>query len=189
MAAIAFGMGWLWTGLILALITGPLHGVDGKLARTRVEFSKWGDVAHLVDKLLEYGWYLTMAGYFALAGHSALPWAIAALITLPAIFKALQDEFFRRLTGVQLDDAGHVERRIRLFAGRRNTFLWTLFGFAIFGLWFEGFIAVATYSVITAGITQWRFYKRLSRYARQHGDLIAANYAATAYTFLLPTRV
>ena len=31
---VAFAMGWLWTGLILALITGPLDGVDGKLART-----------------------------------------------------------------------------------------------------------------------------------------------------------
>lgn len=188
-AGIAFGMGWLWTGLILALVTGPLHGVDGKLARTRVEFSRWRGISDIVDKLLQCGWYLTLAVHFSLARHSALPWAIAALIILPAISKAVQDDLFRRLAGLPLDDAGDFERRIRLFAGGRNTFLWTWLGFAIFGLWFEGFIALATYSVITTGLTQWRFCKQLSSHGRRNGDLIAANYAATAYTFLPPTRV
>ena len=188
-AGIAFGMGWLWTGLILGLITGLLNGVDGKLARIRVEYSKCGDHEHLVGKLLEYGWYLMIAGHFSFARQSMLPWAIAALIILPAISEAVQGQFFRKLTGIQLDDAGDVERRIRLFAGRRNTFLWTWLVFAIFGLWFEGFVALASYSVITTGIVQWRFYRRLSEYAREQGDRIAANYAATAYTFLPRKRV
>nr|WP_310525091.1 CDP-alcohol phosphatidyltransferase family protein [Polymorphobacter sp.] len=183
-AAAAFATGWLWTGLILALITGPLDGVDGKLARTRVEFSKWGDLEHLVDKILEYLWYLCVAWYFSQTMGSALPWAIAALIILPAIAEAVQGEFFRRLTGIQLDDAGDVERRIRLFAGRRNTFLWTWLPMAALGLWFEGFVTLAIYSVATAGVAQWRFYKRLSAYGRNHGERIAANYVATGYTFL-----
>lgn len=183
-AGVAFATGWLWTGLILALVTGPLDGVDGKLARTRVEFSKWGDLEHLIDKLLEYGWYLAVAWHFAQTRASMLAFAIAALIILPAIVEAVQGEFFRRITGIQLDDAGTVERRLRLFAGRRNTFLWTWVPFAAFGLWFEGFVSIAVYSVATTGIAQWRFYKRLSQYGRQHGDRIAANYQATSYTFL-----
>jgi phosphatidylglycerophosphate synthase len=181
---VAFALGWLWTGLILALITGPLDGVDGKLARTRCEYSRWGDLEHLLDKVLEYGWYLCVAWYFSNARGSALPWAIAALIILPAIAEAVQGEFFRRLTGVQLDDAGDIERRIRLVAGRRNTFLWTWLGFAAFGLWFEGFVGLAIYSILTTATAQWRFYKRLSAYARDHGNKIAINYAATAYSFL-----
>ncbi len=185
-ALAAFAAGWLWTGLILALITGPLDGVDGKLARTRVEFSKWGDLEHLVDKLLEYGWYLAIAWHFYVARDSALPLAVAILIIAPAIVEAVQGEFFRRITGIQLDDAGEPERWIRLVAGRRNTFLWTWAGFAAFGLWFEGFVALAVYSVVTTGIAQWRFYKRLSAYGREHGDRIAANYSATGYTFLPP---
>lgn len=183
-AGAAFATGWLWIGLILALVTGPLDGVDGKLARTRVEFSKWGDLEHLLDKLLEYGWYLAVAWHFAQTRASMLAFAIAALIILPAIVEAVQGEFFRRITGIQLDDAGTVERRLRLFAGRRNTFLWTWVPFAALGLWFEGFVSIAVYSVVTTGIAQWRFYKRLSQYGRQHGDRIAANYQATSYTFL-----
>ncbi|MFZ4109444.1 MAG: CDP-alcohol phosphatidyltransferase family protein [Polymorphobacter sp.] len=188
-AAIAFGAGWLWTGLILALVTGPLDGVDGKLARTKVEFSKWGDLEHLLDKILEYTWFLCVAWFFSGERGTAMPWAVAALIILPAIAESVQGEFFRRLTGAQLDDAGDAERRIRLFAGRRNTFLWTWTGCALFGLWFEGFVLLAVYSVVTTGVAQWRFYKRLSAYARAHGDRIAANYAATAYTFLPRTNL
>src|SRR5690606_1225293 len=36
----AFAGGWLWAGLVLMLLNGPLDGVDGKLARTRLEFSR-----------------------------------------------------------------------------------------------------------------------------------------------------
>lgn len=186
-AGVAFAAGWLWTGLILALITGPLDGVDGKLARTRCEYSKWGDYEHLVDKVLEYGWYLCIAWHFSKVQGSALPWAIAALIILPAVAEAVQGEFFRRMTGIQLDDAGETERRIRLVAGRRNTFLWTWLPFAAFGLWFQGFIMLALYSVVTTAVAQWRFYKRLSAYGRRHGHKIAINYDSTAYTFLPPT--
>jgi phosphatidylglycerophosphate synthase len=183
-AGIAFAYGWLWTGLILALITGPLDGVDGKLARTRIEFSKWGDLEHLLDKLLEYGWYLAIAGHFAHVQGSALPWAIAALIILPALAEAVQGEVFRRLTGVQLDDVGEAERRIRLFSGRRNTFLWSWLPFAAFGAWFAGFVMIAVYSVVTTAVAQWRFYTRLVEYGRDHGQEIAANLAATGYDFL-----
>jgi phosphatidylglycerophosphate synthase len=183
-AGVAFAYGWLWTGLILALITGPLDGVDGKLARTRIEFSKWGDLEHLLDKILEYGWYLAIAGHFAAVQGSALPWAVAALIILPALAEAVQGEFFRRLTGIQLDDAGDVERRIRVFAGRRNTFLWTLLPFAALGLWFAGFVMIAVYSVLTTIVAQWRFYTRLAAYGRDHGGEIAANLKATGYDFL-----
>ena len=187
-AAVAFAAGWLWTGLVLALITGPLDGVDGKLARTRVEFSRFGDLEHLLDKALEYGWYLCAAGYFAATMQSYLPWACAALIILPALCEAVQGEFFRRFTGIQLDDAGPVERGIRIIAGRRNTFLWTWLPFAAFGYWFEGFVVLACYSVVTTGVAQWRFYHRVAAFGRAHSATIDGNFRATGYHFL-PSRI
>lgn len=188
-AGIAFAQGALWWGLALALVTGPLDGVDGKLARTRIEFSKWGDLEHLLDKLLEYGWYLAIAGHFAAVSGSALPWAVAALIILPALAEAVQGEVFRRLTGGQLDDAGPLERRLRLISGRRNTFLWTWAGFAAVGEWFAGFVMIAAYSILTTAVAQWRFYARLTAYGRDHGATIAANLKATGYDFLPPSGV
>jgi phosphatidylglycerophosphate synthase len=185
-AGFAFAHGLMWLGLVLALVTGPLDGVDGKLARTRVEFSKWGDLEHVLDKLLEYGWYLCIAGHFAAATGGALPWAIAALIILPALVEAVQGEVFRRMTRIQLDDAGQPERMIRMFAGRRNTFLWTWLPVAAMGYWFEGFVTLSVYSVLTTVVAQWRFYKRLAAYGRDHGAMIAANLRATGYQFLPP---
>jgi phosphatidylglycerophosphate synthase len=190
-AGVALANGALWWGLVLALVCGPLDGVDGKLARARIEFSRWGDLEHVLDKVLEYSWYLCAAFWFSQGLGSALPWAIAALIIVPALAEAAQGEFYRRMTGVQLDDAGGFERGFRLIAGRRNTFLWTWFGMAAFGLWFEGFALLAAYSVLTTAVAQWRFYTRLSAFARAGDDRVQANYAATRYDFLakpsLPT--
>ncbi|WP_188946000.1 CDP-alcohol phosphatidyltransferase family protein, partial [Polymorphobacter multimanifer] len=183
-AGLAFASGALWWGLGLALLCGPLDGVDGKLARTRIEFSRWGDLEHALDKVLEYGWYLCVAYWFASTRGTGLPWAVAALIILPALAEAVQGEFYRRLTGLQLDDSGRFERTARLVAGRRNTFLWTWAIFAVFGHWFEGFVAIAIYSILTTAVAQWRFYKRLGAFAQTGDARVRENIAATRYDFL-----
>ena len=182
-AGVAFAYGWLWTGLVLALISGPLDGVDGKLARARIEFSKWGDLEHVLDKIAEYGWYLALAGHFAVTqGHA--PWLVAALIILFALAEALGGEFFRRFSGAQLDDAGSFERRFRLVSGRRNTFFWTLVPFAAFGAWYAGFVMIAVYAVATFFVMQWRLFVRLAQYGRSNSVAVAVNLDATAYDFL-----
>lgn len=183
-AALAFTKGWLWLGLLLALVTGPLDGVDGKLARTKLEFSRWGDLEHVADKVIEYLWYLCLASYFSSEQASDGPWAVAALIILFALAEAVQGEFFRRFTGAQLDDASEFERRFRLVSGRRNTFFWTLLPFAIFGAWYAGFVMIAVYSVVTFFVMQVRFYLQLQRYGRAHSPTIDANFRRTAYGFL-----
>lgn len=179
-AAYAFAIGWLWTGLVLALLIGPLDGVDGKLARTRMEFSRWGDLEHVGDKIIEYLWYICLALYF----DALWAWAVAALIICFALAEALQGEFYRRFTGQQLDDAGPVERRFRLVSGRRNTFFWTFLPFALFEAWHIGYVTIAAYAVLTFFFMQWRFFVRLAAYGRQHSSVIDQSFAATAYAFL-----
>ncbi|MEA3537987.1 MAG: CDP-alcohol phosphatidyltransferase family protein [Pseudomonadota bacterium] len=182
-AMAAFALGHLWVGLVLALIIGPLDGVDGKLARTRVEFSKWGDLEHVADKVVEYGWFAALAYYFNSIGHGGA-WPLAAICVGFALAEAVQGEFFRRFTGKQIDDAGAFERRFRLVAGRRNTFFWSLLPFAAFGAWYAGFAMIAAYSAITFFVMQARFFVRLQEYGSENSDQIAANFAKTAYTFL-----
>ena len=182
-AGVAFACGWLWTGLIIALVCGPLDGVDGKLARTRLEYSRYGDLEHVLDKIAEYGWYLALAGHFAARGNTGA-WAVAALIVLFALAEALAGEFFRRFTGAQLDDAGPFERRFRLVSGRRNTFFWTLVPFAIADAWYAGFVAVAAYAVVTFAVMQYSLYRRLAEYGSRHSVVVAANFQRTAYGFL-----
>lgn len=184
LAAYAFANGWLWFGLILALITGPLDGVDGKLARTRLEFSRWGDLEHVLDKIVEYLWYICLAYWFSSQSGNGTAWALAALIILFALAEAIQGEFFRRFAGVQLDDAGEFERRFRLISGRRNTFFWTYVPFALFGAWEMGFAMIAGYSIINFFVMQARFLYRLQLFGRAQSPVIEANFRRTTYGFL-----
>ena len=176
-AAWCFASGALWTGLILALIVGPIDGIDGKLARSRMEFSRWGDLEHVGDKIVEYAW---IAGLAAAVGTGAA-WALAALIVCTALAEAVQGEFYRRITGAQLDDAGPFERGYRLISGRRNTFFWSLLPFAWFDAWGAGLVMIAVYSTVNFFIMQARFFVRLAEYGRAKSAAIAANLDATAY--------
>jgi phosphatidylglycerophosphate synthase len=178
-----FAMGQLWAGLIIALVVGPLDGVDGKLARTRVEFSKYGDLEHVADKIVEYGCFFALAWHFDRAGSGGA-WALSVFIVLFALAEAIQGEFFRHFVGRQLDDAGDFERRFRLVSGRRNTFFWTLVPFGLLDSWYGGYIAIAIYSAGTFFVMQARFFKRMRDYGSECSDRIAANFAKTAYDFL-----
>lgn len=175
-----FATGQVWPAMILALVIGPLDGVDGKLARTRHEFSKWGDLEHVGDKIVEYLWYAGIAAWIG----TGWAWAVCALIVFFALAEALQGEIFRRLTGRQLDDAGAIERRFRLISGRRNTFLWTLVPFGFAGQWDWGFVTIAAYAVATFFFVQIRFFIRLSSQFREDPTAIERNVAKTAYAFM-----
>lgn len=181
-AAWCFATGSLWTGLLLALMIGPIDGIDGKLARTRVEFSPWGDLEHVGDKIVEYAWFAALAA----AIGTGWAWALAALIVVTALAEALQGEFYRRLTGAQLDDAGGFERAYRLVSGRRNTFFWCLLPFAWFEAWGAGLVMIAVYAAANFFVMQGRFFIRLAEYGRAHSVAIAANLDATAYGVLDP---
>jgi phosphatidylglycerophosphate synthase len=183
-ALLCFALGQPWAGLILVLAIGPLDGVDGKLARSRVEYSRWGDLEHVLDKLLEYGWFLAIGYWLSSSGHGLAAWLAAAGIIIFALAEATQGEFFRRFTGRQLDDWGPFERRWRLVAGRRNTFFWSLLPFAAFGLWFEGLLMILAYAAITFAVGQWRFLKALGEHGRAASETIRASFAATSYAFL-----
>jgi len=183
-AGVAFWFGWLWTGLVLVLIIGPLDGVDGKLARTTLTYSRFGDLEHVLDKICEYGWFLCIGSYLSRTVDHAWPWGAAALLILFALAESLQGEFFRRFTGKQLDDFGIFERRFRFIAGRRNTFFWTLLPFGVAGAWGSGFIVMAIYSALTFFVMQARMFIRLQQFGSAQSALIEANFARTAYNFL-----
>ena len=184
LAVVAFATGRPWAGLVLVLLIGPLDGVDGKLARCKVAFSRWGELEHVLDKLLESAWYLALGGWLAGTGAGLAAWLAAGGIVVFALAEATQGEFFRRFTGRQLDDWGPFERRWRLVAGRRNTFFWSLLPFAVFDLWFEGLLAILAYAAVTFAVGQWRFLLRLGELGRAVSPEIADSFAATTYPFL-----
>lgn len=180
----AFACGWLWIGLVLMLIVGPLDGIDGKLARTRSEFSRWGDLEHVGDKIVEYGAFLALGYWFSTNGYGLAAWLVAGGTIIFALSEALKGEFFRRLTTRQLDDWGVFERRFRIIGGRRNTFFWTYIPFGAAGMWFDGFVTILLYAALTFAVAEWRFLKALFEHARRTDDRVEANFAETGYDFL-----
>ncbi len=188
-AVIGFAAMWLFAigqpmwGLVLALVVGPLDGIDGKLARVRQEFSRWGDLEHVLDKVLEYGWFLALAGWLS-ETHGLSAWLAAAGIVVFALSEAASGEFFRRFTGRQLDDWGTFERRFRLIGGRRNTFFWTLLPFGIMGLWWTGFLVILAYAAVTFAVSHWRFCRAIGLYGQRVSEEIRGNFSRSAYDFL-----
>lgn len=178
-----FATGHLWWALAIVLLVGPLDGVDGKLARTRHEYSKWGDLEHVLDKVLEYGWIIALGFWFSKT-HGLAAWLVAAGIIIFALSEAASGEFFRRFTGRQLDDWGPFERGFRLIGGRRNTFFWTLIPFGAFGLWWQGYLMILAYAFLTFAVSHWRLLKAIGDYGQQVSDEVRGNFAGTSYDFL-----
>ena len=172
----------LWA-LLIVLIVGPLDGVDGKLARVRHHFSRWGDLEHVLDKILEYGWFIALAAWLS-ATYGLAAWLAAAGIIVFALAEAASGEFFRRFSGRQLDDWSAFERHFRLVGGRRNTYFWTLLPFGLAGAWWQGFLAILAYAAITFAVTQWRFCRAIGEYGRTVSQEVRSNFAGTAYDFL-----
>ena len=182
-AIVCFASGWLWWGLALALVLGPIDGVDGKLARVRHEYSRWGDLEHILDKVLEYGCFVALGWWFQQTEGLA-SWLVTSGIIIFALCEAVIGEFYRRFTGHQIDDRGTFERRFRLVAGRRNTFFWSLLPFAALGYWWAGFLFLLAYATVTFIVVQWRFLLGIADYGRGHSAAVADNFARTSYAFL-----
>lgn len=175
-----FATGQMVAATIGAMLVGVLDGVDGKLARTKMLESNVGELEHLLDKAVEYSWYFAMSYYFASTYGNAV-WGLAVIAVFFAWAETVQGEFYRRLTGVQLDDAGTFEKYWRLIGGRRNTFIWSFLPFAVAGYAYEGLWMIALYSLITFFVAQFRFIVRFKSYASTNGAQIAKNWTETAY--------
>lgn len=176
-----FATGELVFGLAGALVIGVLDGVDGKLARVKMHSTRLGELEHILDKVVEYSWYFGIAWYLAMVEGNALPWGLASMIVLFAWAETVQGEFFRRLTGRQLDDAGRFERLFRIVAARRNTQIWLLIPFAATGAWLLGLWCIAFYAAATFFVAQTRFIIRVREYASEKSLEIKRNFEDTAY--------
>ncbi len=158
-----FAFGFMIPGLILALSVGVLDGLDGKQARTKLMSSKWGQLEELFDKIYENGWYLAFAYYFAGTMESPFPYVLFWIIFTINMLEILVGLVFRFTRGVQLDDMGPFERKFRLIAGRRNTYMWALVPFFLLAYFYNmsdfyyfGFIAIVGYSIVSFIVHFWR---------------------------------
>ncbi|WP_321398026.1 CDP-alcohol phosphatidyltransferase family protein [Emcibacter sp.] len=173
-----FATGNMAVALAGALAVGILDGVDGKLARTKMQQTKIGELEHLVDKVVEYGWYFAIAAALSVT-YGYAPWVMACALVLFHLADEVQSEFFRRMADRQICDTGKFDRRFRLIGGRRNTQMWALIPFGLVGAWYAGFIFICCYGIITFFVHQARIIYHAKNLMEANSEKFVENFRKT----------
>jgi len=150
--ALLFLHGWLRLGITLTYAVAVLDGVDGKLARTKLQTSRLGELEHVVDFFIEHAWYLAITSFLVTSTHEAQWWWIGGALMVSDVLDNLLYYAGHVWLGKQLDELGPFDRGFRLIAGRRNIYAWMwMFGFWA-GLPMHVFVAALAWAIVTVGV-------------------------------------
>jgi phosphatidylglycerophosphate synthase len=144
--------GHLAWGLGLALIVGVLDGLDGKLARLKLETSKAGKLEHLFDALFENSWWLALAWHLSVSGKLPDAFSYLGLLIGAEVMNALARASIVRFYRKSITELGPFDRIFRLVGGRRNIYVWILVFGLICGTPVGAFKLIAWWEAITAAI-------------------------------------
>ena len=116
-----FWQGAFLAGALLALAVGVLDGVDGKLARLKLLYSRFGSrIDHVCDLAYEPLWYLAIGAALSASDHR-LPLELSLWIVGFFSVDRLATGLFRRFARKELFDQGGLDRLVRRIGTRRNT--------------------------------------------------------------------
>ena len=155
--------GFLRIGSLLAYAVEVLDGVDGKLARTKLQFSRLGEMEHILDFFMEQAWYLCITLF--LYSSTGSRWVLAIGLGLMAcdLTDSLLYYLIHVRLGRELDELTKFDRGFRLIAGRRNIYLWMF----IFGFWtgypVQSLAAAFFWALVTIGIHGFRVADHVRR--------------------------
>ncbi|HMJ06576.1 MAG TPA: CDP-alcohol phosphatidyltransferase family protein [Chthoniobacterales bacterium] len=169
-ATILFASGHLGWGIAVALIVGVLDGLDGKLARVKLETSKAGELEHFFDVLFENSWWIAIAYHLHVSGKLPNAFWFLALLLIAEVFAGLARGSIVRYFGKSISELGRFDRLVRLIGGRRNVYVWILaLGIAL-GAPAFAFKLVAWWEVATAAVhwpsAAWALWMRARQSAR-----------------------
>ena len=164
--AFLFLHGWLRLGITLVYAVEVLDGVDGKLARTKLQTSRLGEVEHVLDFFIEHAWYLTITIFFVTSMNDMRWWWVGGGLMVSDLIDNLLYYAGHVWLGKQLDELGPCDRSFRLIAGRRNIYTWMWF----FGFWAglptQVFVAALVWATVTVGVHGARLVYHLRRRMR-----------------------
>ena len=138
-------------GFISAWIMTFLDTVDGKLARTTLTSSKWGNIYdHGIDLIHPPFWYFAWVKGMENTGVAIPEWMhTALLITLFGyVFGRVVEGIFMHTHGFHIHVWGKVDSFMRVYTARRNPNGFIMMIFCIFGAPVAGFAAVTAWTVI-----------------------------------------
>jgi phosphatidylglycerophosphate synthase len=144
-----FAAGHLWWGVALAYAIEVLDGVDGKLARIKVETTTAGGWEHEVDYAIELSWWTALAFHFHARGLAASYWLLA-LYVVSDLVDRLAKRAVKKKVGRNLDDVSNFDRFVRCIGARRNINIWILIAALALRDAANGFVLICWWMAATA---------------------------------------
>jgi phosphatidylglycerophosphate synthase len=144
-----FATGHLWWGVALAYTIEVLDGVDGKLARTKVETTAAGEWEHVVDYCIELSWWTALAFHFQAQNLRSAYWLLLLLVGSDLLDR-LAKRAVKKKVGRNLDDVANFDRFVRCIGGRRNINVWILIAALALGNAADGFVLFCWWGAATA---------------------------------------
>lgn len=139
-------------GLVAAWLMTFLDTVDGKLARTTLTSSKWGDVFdHGLDLVHPPFWYVAWGLGLTASGHgldNETFWIVIAAILGGYILQRLMEGIAIKWLGLEIHIWRKIDTLFRQITARRNPNLVILTVFTLVGRPDWGLLAVAWWTVI-----------------------------------------
>ena len=155
-----FATGHLWWGVALAYTIEVLDGVDGKLARTKVETTAAGDWEHVVDYCIELSWWTALAYHFHAENLRSAYWLLLLLVGSDLVDR-LAKRAVKKKVGRNLDDVSNIDRFVRCIGGRRNINIWILIAALALGDAANGFVLICWWGAATAAahvVRAWQIH-------------------------------
>jgi phosphatidylglycerophosphate synthase len=151
-----YATGGLWSGTVLAWIVGILDGLDGKLARIKVETTELGKWEHGLDYFVELSWWTALAHHFYATDQSPNAYLMLLLLLGSDLMDRLARRSVKKRLGRSLDDVASFDRIVRGVGGRRNTYIWIFtLGLAL-GAAANAFVALCWWGTATAAVHLFR---------------------------------
>lgn len=168
-----FMQGQYGMGLAAAWLMTFLDTVDGKLARTTLTSSKWGDVFdHGLDLIHPPFWYVAWGMGLVYAGHpldDTTFWTVIAAILGGYVLQRIMEGISIKWLGLEIHIWRKIDTVFRQITARRNPNLVILTAFTLLGRPDWGLIAVAWWTIICLVLHGLQLFQALA--AKRSGPL------------------
>jgi hypothetical protein len=145
-AAATIWWGWLWTGLVLALLAGPFDAIARRIDLAQLRDHEGGWEIRLIKALAQAGIILAM-GRFAMIETGEVVFLVLASVAVALLL-------LTHRAGLHLRKIPNSRGRYWPWLADGNAAIWLILPFAVTGFWFYWPVAVAIYAYITLFLLQ-----------------------------------
>ncbi len=147
--AFFFYNGHFVLGAFCTYIVEVLDGVDGKLARTRLQFTRFGEYECLVDYFYENLWYIAIGMGLKRTYHYDSAILFAGIMVVSDTIDNILYTLCNKWTGKNLDLLWPFNMAFRKIAGRRNIYCFMFMIGFLSGYYLQTFMLTSIWALIT----------------------------------------